>query len=81
MSRAAKALGARLSWEETLTPLMRWLQNPQVAVDRRPGAHTGRSDGSTTDRLGGRLRLHLDDGGVAKVAKVGWQAGRRKLGK
>ncbi len=81
MSRAAKALGARLSWEDTLTPLMRWLDEPQVAVDRRAGAHTGRSDGTTVDRLGGRLKLHLDDGGVSKVAKVGWQAGRRKLGK
>ena len=81
MSRAAKALGARLSWEETLMPLMRWLENPQVAVDRRPGSNTGRTDGSTTDRIGGRIKLHLDDGGVAKVAKVGWRAGRRKLGK
>lgn len=81
MSRAAKALGARLSWEDTLRPLVRWLEDPQVAVDRRRGAHTGRAEGSTADRIGGRLRLHLDDGGVSKVAKVGWQAGRRKLGK
>ena len=81
MSRAAKVLGARLSWEDTLAPLMQWLEDPQVAIDRRRGANTARADGSATERIGGRLRLHLDDGGVAKVAKVGWRAGRRKLGK
>ena len=78
MSRAAQALGARLSWEDTLAPLTSWLENPQVAIDRRRGAHTGRADGSATDRLGERIKLHLDDGGVTKVAKVGWRAVRRR---
>ena len=81
MSRAATALGARMSWEDTLAPLVRWLEDPQVAVDRRPGVATGRTDGSNADRIGGRLKLHLDDGGVSQVAKRGWRAGRRKLGR
>ena len=81
MSRAATALGARMSWEDTLAPLVRWLEDPQVAVDRRSGVTTGRTDGSNADRIGGRLKLHLDDGGVSQVAKRGWRAGRRKLGR
>ncbi len=78
MSRASRALGARLSWEDTLAPLTRWLQSPQIAVDRRRGSHTGRSDGNPADRFGERIKLHLDDGGVSKVAKVGWRTVRRK---
>lgn len=81
MSRAALSLGARMSWEETLAPLVRWLEDPQLAIDRRPGANTGRTDGTATDRIGGRIKMHLDDGGVAQVAKRGLRAGRRKLGK
>ncbi len=81
MSRAAKALGARLAWEETLEPLMNWLEDPRVAVDRRPGANTGRADGSAADRFGERIKIHLDDGGVSQVAKVGWRAGLRRFGK
>ncbi len=81
MSRAAKALGAALTWEETLKPLLSWLEEPRVATDRRPGAQTGKSDGSAVDRIGGRIKLHLDDGGVTQVAKRGWKAGRRRLGR
>ncbi len=89
MSRAAQTLGARLSWEQTLAPLVRWLEAPQVAIDRRPGANTGRTDGSAKDRLTGRIKMHLDDGGVTQVAKRGLRssatragaARRRKLGR
>ena len=81
MSRAAKTLGARLSWEQTLEPLMNWLEDPRTAIDRRPGANTGRADGSAADRFGERIKIHLDDGGVSQVAKVGWRAGLRRFGK
>ena len=81
MSRAAKVLGARLSWEETLKPLLLWLDDPKTAADRRPGARTTRPDRPGGGRIGGRIKSRIDDGGVAKVAKRGWSAGRRKLGR
>lgn len=81
MSRAATALGASLTWEQTLAPLTEWMRDPKLAVDRRPGARTGRSEGvSPLDRIGGRIKLHLDDGGVRQVASRGLAAGKRRLG-
>lgn len=81
MSRAAKVLGARMSWEDTLKPLLTWLEDPQPAADRRPGALVGSPDGPNALRIGGKIKLSLDDGGVTEVAKRGWSAGRRKLGR
>ena len=81
LSRAATALGARLTWEDTAAPLVEWMKDPKPARDRRPGAHTGRPSGvSPLDRIGDRIKLHLDDGGVRQVAARGFAAGKRRLG-
>jgi len=81
LSRAAQTLGAHLSWEETLSPLIEFLKDPKQAVDQREGAVTGQaSGGSPLDRIGDRIKLHLDDGGVRQVAQRGIAAGKRRLG-
>ena len=81
MSRAATAMGAGLMWEDTLAPLVEWMRAPRPAIDRRPGARTGKVSGeSPLDRIGGRIKLHLDDGGVRQVAARGFAAGKRRLG-
>ncbi len=81
LSRAAQTMAASLTWEQTLAPLRDWMAAPEVAVDRRAGAVTGHSGGSALDRIGGRLKLHLDDGGVKQVAQRGLAAGKRRLGR
>ncbi|MFT7473436.1 MAG: glycosyltransferase involved in cell wall biosynthesis, partial [Verrucomicrobiales bacterium] len=81
ISRAARSLAASVTWEETLAPLVAWLDDPMPAVDRRAGALTAMSHGSTLDRLGDRVKLHLDDGGIKQVAQRGFAAGRRRLGR
>jgi len=81
LSRAAQALGAGLSWEDTLSPLTAYLADPKPAIDRRSGAVTGQaSGGSPLDRIGDRIKIHLDDGGVKQVAQRGIAAGKRRLG-
>ncbi len=82
LSEAATALAKGLAWEETMSSLTDWMENPQPAVDRRGGpriAQTGSP--STLSRLGGRARMHLDDGGVRQLVQRGLQAGRRRLGR
>lgn len=81
LSRAAQTMAASLTWEDTLAPLCGWLDDPQVALDRRAGAVTGRTDGSAFDRIGDRIKLHLDDGGVKQVAQRSLAAGKRRLGR
>ena len=87
MSRAAQSLAATLTWDQTLAPLTAWLRDPKPAVDRRSGATTGKTQNglatsdSTLHRLRGRVKIHLDDGGIRQVAQRGIAAGRRKLGK
>ncbi len=81
LSRAAVSLAASLTWEQTLAPLCDWLDEPALALDRRAGAVTGQSGGSAFDRLGDRIKLHLDDGGVKQVAQRGLAAGKRRLGR
>lgn len=82
LSRAAKLLAPSLSWERTLEPLTEWLENPRVAPDRRHGNRTAKViEASTIKRIGGRIRLHLDEGGARQVLQRGIQAGRRRIGR
>lgn len=82
MSSAARTLGATMSWDATMAPLKSWLENPRRAVDHAftqmavPTAGRG-----ALDRVGARVRLHLDDGGPKQVLQRGVQAGRRRLGR
>lgn len=81
LSRAAQSMAASLTWEQTLVPLVDWMSEPVVAVDRRAGAVTGRGGSSAFDRFGNRIKLHLEDGGVKQVAQRGLAAGKRRLGR
>ena len=82
MSAAAAELAKGLSWEHTLEPLSRWLEEPRPAPDRRAG-HTiaPTKPASTISRLGPRARKHPDDGGLKQVAQRGLRAGRRRFSK
>ena len=83
MGRAANSLAAANRWEVTLEPLLGWLRSPVIAADRQPGANTGAAGGigarSTVDRLAGRARMHLDDGGPSQLLRRSLEAGRRRL--
>ena len=80
MSRSARTLAAGLTWEQTLAPLVDWLRDPKPAADRRSGfLPTSEADASTLDRIGDRIKLHLDDGGVRQVAQRGLAAGKRRF--
>ncbi len=85
MARAARALGAELTWESTLRPLLSWLDAPGPAADRKPGVRTGLESGQTSDhrveRMLSRARLHLDDGGPRQLVERAIGAGRRRLGR
>lgn len=82
MSRSARSLAAGLTWEQTLAPLVAWLEDPMPSADRRSGFVTDTNDdGSALDRVADRIKLHLDDGGVRQVAQRGLAAGKRRLGK
>ena len=81
LSRASVAMGAALTWEQTLAPLIDYLAEPRPAVDRRAGAVTGRSSGNPLDRIGDRIKIHLDDGGVKQVAQRSFAAGKRRFGR
>ncbi len=80
MSRSARALAAGLTWEQTLAPLLAWLRQPGAAVDRRSGfLPEAGADVSAIDRIGDRIKLHLDDGGLRQVAQRGLAAGKRRF--
>lgn len=80
MSRSARTLAAGLAWEQTLAPLTSWLGSPLPAIDRRSGFVPGvEQDQSAIDRIGDRIKLHLDDGGVRQVAQRGLEAGKRRF--
>ncbi len=84
MRSAALTLGAAMRWEQTLAPLVRWLERPGPAPDRRPGAVTGAVGGDAERGIGrllGRARMHLDEGGARQLADRAVQAGRRRLGR
>lgn len=82
MSEAARKLATGMSWEDTLAPLSRWLDQPRLAADRSAGHVTAPAASvSTVARLAQRARLHLDDGGVWQVARRGVRAGKRRFGK
>lgn len=80
MSRSARTLAAGLTWEQTLAPLVSWLREPAAAADRRSGflPEVG-ADASALERIGDRIKLHLDDGGVRQVAQRGLAAGKRRF--
>ena len=80
MSKAASELATGLSWEETLSPLLRWLEQPRMAADRQSGVRVEpAAQASSVSRLGDRIRLHLDAGGAKQVVERGLRAGRRRF--
>ena len=83
MAAAATRLAAELRWEQTLAPLLDWLEDPKPAADRRAGVRTGFDAGEANDRAVGRAvaraRLHLDDGGPRQLLERTLAAGRRRL--
>ncbi len=82
MRAAARSLGATLSWERTLAPIVRWLESPTTAPDRRAGAQTGQIGGAgaanAATRMAGRARMHLAEGGARQLADRTWQSARRR---
>ena len=85
MGRAARTLAGTMHWEQTLGPLVKWMENPSPAPDRVAGAvpdqEVKNSTGANLDRVIRRTRLHWDDGGARQVVDRTIQAGRRRLGR
>lgn len=82
MSTAASELAKGFTWEQTLEPLVSWLDDPKTAIDRRSGSHVAPpAAASPISRLGHRVRLHLDEGGARQVAERSVTAARRRLGR
>ena len=85
MGRAARTMAGAMHWEQTLGPLVTWMENPTQAPDRLAGAvpeqEVKNSTGSNLDRVIRRTRLHWDDGGALQVVDRTIQAGRRRLGR
>lgn len=82
MSLAASRHAIEVTWEDTLRPLLDWLDVPSTAADRASGLRLTEAEQATAlDDLTRRVRLHLDDGGPMQVAQRGVGALRRRLGR
>ncbi|MGI9604862.1 MAG: glycosyltransferase family 4 protein [Acidimicrobiales bacterium] len=82
MATAATSLGRALSWENTLAPLVRWVGNPRRASDRVAGSITGQGGGAAEaplDRIVGRARMHLSEGGVRQLTDRVVASGKRRF--
>lgn len=84
MSRASRALAETMQWEQTVAPLVDWMEHPRPAADRShgraPDLLAAPSAGAAT-RLVGRAKLHWEDGGFKQVVDRTVAAGRRRIGR